>query len=238
MPKVKSPNVWAYQFRRTDEFRVADLNEVVSAYGKQLLIQGDRRSKQSSLGRLGYMASIVIVMIGLVAPGVGIGFFISGGGGRRFSQDFTPGVEVPVLFVGFWLGVLALLLMFINWVREPYRQFYPNLIMLPGFLAVCGAAMLVLLYRSDADVYQRWPLSIPMWVLLFGATLFILSVPFLRAQEQPAPLDLKSLDADQVAVLSEARREALEILRKREIIDSQEFEFADSSSLTLSKRGV
>lgn len=238
MPKVKSPNVWAYQFRGMNEFKVAELNEVVAAYGEQLLIQGDRRARQSSLGRIGFMIGIVLVMIGLVAPGVGIGLFISGGGGRRFSQDFTPGVEVPVLFIGFWLGVVALLLMFINWVREPYRQFYPNLIMLPGFLGVCAAVMLVLLFRSDPSVYERWPLSAPMWVLLVGAILFILSVPFLRAREQPKALDVKALDPDQVEVLRQARRDALEILRKREVIDSREFEIADSSSLTPTMGGA
>ena len=238
MPKVKSPNVWAYQFRRVSDFKVADLNEVVSAYGSHLLIESDRRSRQSSIGRLGYMVGIIVVMVGLVAPGVGIGFFISGGGGRRFSQDFTPGVEVPVLFIGFWLGVVALLLIFLNWVREPYRQFYANLVMLPGFLGVCSVVMLVLLYRSDPDAYQPWPLSLPMWILLFGAMLFILSVPFLRARDQPEPVDVGSLQPDQVEVLRKARREALEILLKRDVIDAREFESADGSGLTLAKNGA
>lgn len=233
MPKAAAiqPLEWAQIHSNFDKFRIEELNQVVANYAYIELAVAARKNRRWPPLRILARIMPFLFIIGLIGPGCALGFFISGGGTRRFSEDFSPSFEIPCIYGGAILGCVAALYYLAPWLRTPYRQWDRTMGAIAGLLGIPAAILLGLIYNSDPDVYPRWPMVVPLWLLLALAIGMIVANHVLRCKTMPPSVNLRTLSREEMEVLLTVRRKALTKLRARNIVASKDFDAYDKSPM-------
>lgn len=239
MPKAAAidPGNWATVHSNFDRFDINELNRVVLDYAQIELESAERKRRRSGAANLAAKLMYWVALVGLAGPLFSVAIFASGGGARKLSEDFSPGFEVPCVYIGCALGFLALLYHFVPWVRSTHRQWDRSLFGFSVFVLVSTVLLLVLILMSDAAAYPRVPLVMaPLLLLAFGIALIVAEFR-LYSREKPPAVDVNALTSDEVDVLLALRRQALTTLRSRSIVSYDEFDALDRSPLTASADG-
>lgn len=233
MPKAAAPDprAWAATYTRLGDVDISELNQIVRDYAYIELQVSGRKARRSFIGKFAAVVMHVLAIAGICGPGVAAGIFASGGGARKLSEDFSPGLEVPVIYLGSVLGCVAILYFFVPWIRTSHRQWDRGVLGVGVFLAVSAVVLLALIYASDPDVYPRLPLTAPVWLLLVMAIGSIAALFRFKYDTKPPVVDIDKLTAEETALLMECRRKALVSLRSRSKVSYADFDAYNSAPL-------
>ena len=239
MPKAAAidPGNWATVHSNFDRFDINELNRVVLDYAQIELEAAERKRRRSGVANLAAKLMFWVAVIGLGGPLFSVAVFASGGGATKLSEDFSPGFEVPCIYIGCALGIISLLYRFVPWVQATHRQWDRSLFGFSAFVLVPTVLLLVLILMSDPAAYPRFPLVIaPLFLLVFGISVIVAEFR-LYSREKPPAVDVNALTSDELDVLLASRRQALTTLRSRSIVSYDEFDALDRSPLTASADG-
>lgn len=233
MPKAAAPDprAWAATYTRLGEVDISELNQVVLDYAYIELQVSGRKARRSAIGRIAARMMHVLAIVGICGPGIAAGIFASGGGARKLSEDFSPGFEVPCIYLGSVLGCVAILYFFVPWIRTSHRQWDRGVLGVGVFLTGSAVVLLALIYASDSGVYPRWPLTLPVWVLLLMALGSVVALFMFKYDTKPPAVDFDNLTAEETELLLECRRKALVSLRSRSKVSYSDFDTYNSAPL-------
>lgn len=234
MPKAAAikPIDWAQIHDLNEPFAISDLNKVVMDYARIDLDSAARLARFPLLIRVVVRALYWIAVVGIIGPLVSAAIMVSGGGFRGFDKDFSPGVEIPFIYVGSIVGAFSMVYLFLGWVASRYRQWDRTLCAMAVFVGVGVLAVLVLVYGSSPVIYPRLPLTLPVWFALVCTLGTIVGLLFLHTDSKPPSVDAGSLSAAEIDVLMKRRHEALIRLRSRGIVDRDDFAALDAEPLS------
>lgn len=230
-PAAPEPRAWAATYTRLGEVDISELNQIVRDYAYIELQVADRKARRSPIGKVAARAMHVLAILGICGPLIAAGIFFSGGGTRKLSEDFSAGFEIPFIYFGSVLGCVAILYFFVPWIRTSHRQWDRGVLGVGVFLAGSAAALLCLIYLSDSEVYPRWPLVVPVWLLLVLAIGSIVGLFMFKYDTKPPAVDLDQLTPEETAALMECRRKALVSLRSRSKVSYADFDAFNGAPL-------
>lgn len=233
MPKAAAPDprAWAASTTRLGEVDISELNQIVRDYAYIELQVSGRMARRPLIARIVVRLIHVLAVVGICGPLIAAGIFASGGGARKLSEDFSPGFEIPCIYVGSVLGCVAILYFFVPWIRTSHRQWDRGVLGVGMFLGGSAVILLVLIYLSDTEVYPRWPLVVPVWLLLLMAIGSIVALFKFRYDTKPPSVDLDKLTPEETELLIECRRKALVSLRSRSKIAYADFDAYNNAPL-------
>jgi hypothetical protein len=172
-----------------------------------------------------------VAALGLCGPLFAVGIFVSGGGYRKFSEDFSAGFEVQCIYVGSILGCIAVLYFLLPWLRTPYRQWSRALFAAAIAVAVTTVILLGVIYTSSSEIYPRWPMVVPVWLALALSVGALVTEFRSYSKTKPPAVDVDGLSTEDLEVLRKSRREGLKSLRSRGVIPYVGFRDLDESPL-------
>lgn len=232
MPEVAAPRPaeWANRRDRNKPFDLDELNHVVREHA-YIDLEAARRRRGNPAMRVGSVLMFWIAALGVCGPLIAAAIFVSGGGYRKFSEDFTPGFEVQCIYIGSILGGVAVLYFLLPWLRSSHRQWSSALVATSVVVAVSTIILLVLIYTSDADIYPRIPMVLPAWITLALSIVAIVADYRLYSRTKPPQVVVEELDDEDIEVLRASRRQALRIFRTQGLVGYGEFTDLDKSPL-------
>lgn len=230
-PAAPDPRAWAATYTRLGEVDISELNQIVRDYAYIELQVSGKKARRSLVGKIAAAAMHVLAIVGICGPLIAAGIFVSGGGTRKLSEDFSPGFEIPCIYLGSVLGCVAILYFFVPWIRTSHRQWDRGVLGVGVFLAGSAVALLVLIYLSDSDVYPRWLVVGPVWLLLVMAIGSIVGLFVFKYDTKPPVVDLDQLTQEETAALVECRRKALVSLRSRSKVSYADFDAYNNAPL-------
>jgi hypothetical protein len=230
-PAAPDPRAWAATYTRLGDVEISELNQIVRDYAYIELQVSRRKASRSLIGKVAAGAMHVLAIVGICGPLIAAGIFVSGGGTRKLSEDFSPGFEIPCIYLGSVLGCVAILYFFVPWIRTSHRQWDRGVLGVGVFLAGSAVVLIALLYMSDSDTYPRWPLVGPVWLLLVMAIGSIVGLFIFKYDTKPPLVNLDELTPEETAALVECRRKALVSLRSRSKVSYADFDSYNSAPL-------
>ncbi|MFJ9392511.1 hypothetical protein ACIRON_27080 [Nocardioides sp. NPDC101246] len=232
MPKAAAPRPaeWANRRDRHEPFDLDELNRVVLDHA-YIDLEAARRRRGNPLMRIGAALMFWVAALGTAGPLFAAGVFVSGGGYRKFSEDFSAGFEVQCIYIGSILGSVAVLYFLVPWLRASHRQWSGTLAAMSVAVAVTTLILLVLIYTSNADIYPRLPMVIPVWITFVLAIAAVIADYRLHSNVKPPEVAIDSLSDEDIEVLRASRRQALRIFRTQGLVGYGEFTDFDKSPL-------
>ncbi|MBC7277341.1 hypothetical protein [Nocardioides sp.] len=232
MPKAAAPRPaeWANRRDRHKPFDLGELNRVVRDHA-YIDLEAARRRRGNPLMRVGAALMFWVAALGTCGPLFAAGVFVSGGGYRKFSEDFSAGFEVQCIYIGSILASVAVLYFLLPWLRSSHRQWSGTLVAMSAAVAVTTVILLFLIYTSSAEIYPRIPMVIPVWITLALSITAIVADYRLHTTAKPPEVAMEDLSDDDIEVLRASRRQALRIFRTQGLVGYGEFTDLDKSPL-------
>lgn len=233
MPKAAapSPGNWATVYPNFTGFDIDDLNRVVLDYAPIELEAAARVARRPVWIRLVSKVMPWVAILGLGGPLIALVAGFAGTSARRSSGDYSPGFEIPYIYIGCVWGAVSVLYIFGRWVQSRYRQWDRSLFGFTMLMLVPTVLLLGLLHLSETAASPRALALIAPWVLL-GLLVGVICAEFrLYSKEKPPAVDPDDLSAEELDVLLKMRRLALTTLRGRSVISYQECDEFDRSPL-------
>lgn len=232
MPKAAAPKPaeWANRRDRHKPFDIDELNRVVRDHAYVDLVMA-RQRRGSLLTRIGAPLMFWVAAIGTCGPLFAAAVFVSGGGYRKLSEDFSAGFEVQCIYVGSVLGSVAVLYFLLPWLRSAHRQWSGTLAAMSIAVAVTTAILLVVIYTSSVEVYPRLPMAVPVWFTLALSIVAVVADYRLHSKSKPPEVDVENLSDEDIEVLRASRRQALRVFRTQGLVGYGEFEDLDARPL-------
>lgn len=228
MPKAAapSPQEWATGRYGFHGFDLDELNQVVRDYAFIELHEAARRKRWPLPLRAGVKVLPWIVALLLGGPLI-MAILFAGGESQDYSEAFLTGWACA----GSAGGGFALLYFFLPWMVQPHRQWPRTPFAISIMLTVPLIATLVMIYRVDAEIYPRWPTVVPVWLCLALAIGVIVCCYRYYNKSKPPVVDLATLSADEIEVLTKSRHRALKVLRSRGVVAYKDFDVYDAAPL-------